>query len=188
MLLFGGGGLPCCLARQLQIPFHSYCRGESVWFWGCEVERPARGSGEAKRSDALVPGMQDFTEGFVPRSSGCRGAHLCRSGSVWQPASAGGCAGDPRAGAWAGCHVLLCEKWGRAPLVEKLLGQGCSGSCSQLWDVVDDFNECFFPFLSKPSAFMESPIQVEVPSAPVEPFCVVLIPVVKFEPLTPARC
>lgn len=43
------------------------------------------------------------------------------SGSLPQPAGVLG----------TGCHVLLCEKWGRAPLAEKLLGQGCSGSCSR---------------------------------------------------------
>lgn len=37
-------------------------------------------------------------------------------GGVCQRASASECAAGPLAGAWAGCHVLLGDKWRRAPL------------------------------------------------------------------------
>lgn len=60
---------------------------------------------------------------------------------------------------------------------------------SWLWDSVDDFNESFFPFLSKLSALMESLVQAEVPRAPCRALlCCPPHPVVKPEPHTPARC
>lgn len=204
---FLGGTLPCYLARQLQIPFHSYCRGESMWFWGCEAERPAKRTdalipGDAKRTDALIPGMQDFIEGFMQRSCGCRGAHPCRAlacvhGRQCLPpclsrrvlwGAAGRCVGR------VPCAAV--REVGQSPLgwqkncwVRVAPGPAQENAPSWLWDAVEDFNECFFPFLSKLLALMESLIQAEAPRAPVEPFCAVLLtPVVKSEPHTPARC
>lgn len=110
------------------------------------MERPTRGSEEAKRSDALVPGMQDFTEGVVPRSSGCRGAHPCRAGSVWQLASAGGCAGDR-----VPCPTV--REVGQSPLGRKTAGPGLLRvllkkmlpiGCGMLWviSVSVSFHSC----------------------------------------------
>lgn len=111
-------------------------------------------------------------------------------GSLPQPAGVLGTRGQVR-GQGAMCY---CARSGAEPPWQKNCwarvapGPAQENAPNWLWDVVDYFSECFFPFLRKPSALMESPIQVEVPRAPVEHFCAVLTPVVKFEPLTPARC
>lgn len=183
-LFFWGGA--CYFARQLLIPFHS-TGGKSMWFWGCEMERPARGSEDAKRSDAPVAGMRDFTEGFVPRSCGCRGAHPCRAaarvrGSVCQPASA-------RWQVRGLCAVCSVREVGQSPLGWQVncWVRNAPGPAQENVLIEKDFN--FFPFLSKLSALMESLVQAEAPRAPVEPFCAVLLtPVVNCEPHTPARC
>lgn len=85
--------------------------------------RAACGFGDVKRADALMPGMQDFTEGFVQWSSGCRDVHLHQA--LVCVHDIGTCCEDPLEGVWTGYHMLLCKQQGRAPLaVNKATGPG----------------------------------------------------------------
>lgn len=70
-----------------------------------------------------MPGMQDFTKGFVQWSSGCRDVHLRRALVCVHDSSA--CCEDTLEGVWTGYHMLLCKQQGRVLLpVSKAAGPG----------------------------------------------------------------
>lgn len=115
-----------------------------------------------------MPGMQDFTGGMQEwclRAPPAAEVHIAAGQCPCARQCLAEQAGVLPAGAWAGCRVLLCEWWGRAPSaggknsrVGLAPGPAQENAPSWLWDSLDDFNECFFPFLSKP--------EEEVPRAP----------------------
>lgn len=92
--------------------------------------RAACGFGDVKRADALMPGMQDFTEGFVQWSSGCRDVHLRRALVCVHIAV------RVARTRWKVCGLgtTCCCASSRAEssyLSAKPLGQGSSRSCSR---------------------------------------------------------
>lgn len=165
-------GLPCYFARQLQLPLHSSCRGESVWFErvGLGMRSGQHVAALGMQSAAVLPCLGCRTSPVGCRTGACALLRLQRCTSL--PGSA-----RVYSGVWQSRRVCCRQVRGQGAMCcsarsgaepPRLAGKNSrvgvapgpaqENAPSWLWDSLDDFNECFFPFLTKP--------EEEVPRAP----------------------